>query len=134
MGECKERAETLSLQEATPVSASAPRKNATHLRIHRPSPGLRRSSTSLPRLAAAAILATLLALAGATAAAAQASGASAAFGLSAQVTAGPVSVGVPAPPTASGQAPPAYDRHGQVASASASAPRLRTAGAPGIVP
>jgi hypothetical protein len=106
------------------VSASAPRKNAPHLRIHRPSPGLRRSSTSLPSIAAAAILATLLALAGATAAAAQASGASAAFGLSAQVTAGPVSVAVPATPTISGQAPPAYDRHGQVVSASASAPGL----------
>jgi hypothetical protein len=115
------------------VSASAPRKNAPHLRIHRPSLGLRRSSTSLPSIAAAAILATLLALAGATAAAAQASGASAAFGLSAQVTAGPVSVAVPATPTASGQAPPAYDRHGQVASASASAPGLGTLVTTGIV-
>jgi hypothetical protein len=116
------------------VSASAPRKNAPpHLRIHRPSPGSRRSSTSLPSIAAAAILATLLAIAGATAAAAQASGASAAFGLSAQVTAGPVSVAVPATPTASGQAPPAYDRHGQVASASASAPGLGTLVTTGIV-
>jgi hypothetical protein len=85
---------------------------------------LRRSPTSPPSIAAAAILATLLALAGAAAAAAQASGASAAFGLSAQVTAGPVSVAVPATPTISGQAPPAYDRHGQVVSASASAPGL----------
>lgn len=107
------------------MTASTARKNAPpHLRIHRPSPGLRRSPTSPPSIAAAAILATLLALAGAAAAAAQASGASAAFGLSAQVTAGPVSVAVPATPTISGQAPPAYDRHGQVVSASASAPGL----------
>src|SRR5229473_3173769 len=74
------------------VTASTPRKNLDHPRIYRPSPGLRRSSSSPPGIAAAAILAALLALAGAAAAAAQANGASDAFGLSAQVHAGPVSV------------------------------------------
>ena len=115
------------------MTAPTPRRNADHLRIHRPCPGLRRPSSSPQSIAAAAILTTLLALAGATAAAAQASGASAAFGLSAQVAAGPVSVAVPATPTVSGQAPPAYDRHGQVASASASAPGLGTLATTGIV-
>jgi len=115
------------------VTAPGPRQNTDHPPIHHPSPGLRRPTSSPPSIAAAAILATLLALAGAAAAAAQASGASDAFGLSAQVHAGAVSVLVPHTPAVSGQAPPAYNRHLQVASASASAPGLGTLAMTGIV-
>jgi len=80
-----------------------------------------------------AILGTLLALAGAAAATAQASGASDAFGLSATIHAGPVAAIVQPTPAASGQAPPAYDRHGAVATASVSAPGLGTLATTGVL-
>src|SRR5260370_24082807 len=132
MEACKGRTEPFSLREALAVTASIPRRHADHLRIRHLGACPRWSSCSPPRIVPA-ILGTLLALASAAAAAAQASGASDAFGLSTKVNAGPASVLVQPTPAASGQAPPAYDRHGEVAAAGASAPGHGPLAATGIV-